>query len=129
LKSILTILITTLLIINCSGSYNHDCENEIISHEIWINEKGQVELKWNFQVCEANLKEFCGYYYYDYWYGTEHELVCEDLYPSSVGYTGVWNPETTLKVWGDIWTDVWLVYGDGKTSPVYTVLIEADMVK
>jgi hypothetical protein len=138
----LLVAIIALFVIGCSGSGGSDGENQIISHE-FRNIYGEIvesiggceylTLRLNFHVYDANLKQLCGYFYPEYHYGTKHELVCFDLYPSSVGKTLEWedglypgNCHIQFTDEWDLWIDVWLVYGSGKVSPVYTAFIDVE---
>lgn len=146
-------IILILFIVGCSGgSDSHYCENKIISHEhrdsnreiaTSINECQYLETSLRFQVCDANLQQLCGNFYSENDFGEfgPPAFECYDLQPSSVGFTLFWpgydtpfpgysrcnppNPPCCFLPM-DTWADLWLVYGDGQVSPVYTVFIDVE---
>lgn len=140
----LIVLTSIILTLGCGGSYDpSSCETMIIDHELRnffheivdsTNGCETLRLTLDFQVCDANLEKICGYYYPNYWYGNDDvlELYCFDLFPSSAGISLEWDmlypekcqdPNFEFTDDWDLWVEVWLVYGNGQTTPIYTIYI------
>jgi hypothetical protein len=77
-----------------------------------------LELRLNFQNCDARLIGLWGQFYTDADVGQGPAYFYE-LKPASVGLTLYW----PNGIPSDTWVDVWLENDDGSFSTVYTLLI------